>query len=510
MLTRYNPSMRKLPSLKPLIAAAALLSVIPAAAGADAGDAVVGGASDSSGMVALPARNTAKANVTIDGKRIAYTASVGALDVKDTAGRAVGKMHFTAYMKDGEDHSVRPVSFVFNGGPGAAAVFLNLGAIGPKRLQFGAQGDGPSDAPRLQDNPGSWLDVTDLVFVDPIGTGYSRPLVGADKAKALFYGNSQDIDYISRFIYDWLAENDRLSSPKYLVGESHSGYRLPLVTRQLQTRVGVGITGLVLISPILDSAQEFYGDLSPMPWVVQLPTLAAIHLAREGELDEAHIRPVIDYARGDYLVDLMRGKSDPAALDRMTARVAQYTGLDPAYVRSSGARIDAYGYARTINRAKGLIGSSMDGNITVPDPFPYASASDWGDTLIDAMPAPVTSALLDYYATTFGWRPDARYFALNREVNSGWDLGKSGHFESFTALRAALAADPKLRVLIAHGWNDLSCPFTTSEILLDGLAPQFDRARARVVKYPGGHMFYGRNDSLLALHRDVAMLYEGR
>jgi carboxypeptidase C (cathepsin A) len=494
-----------------LLSASVLLGCQPAlAAKDDAPAATTLEVGDRVGGVPLPKKPTARASISIDGRTVKYVASVGALDIRDAAGRPVGRLHYTYYFKEGEAASSRPVSFVFNGGPGASAAFLNLGAIGPKRMQFGTQGDAPSDAVKLTDNPGSWIDFTDLVFVDPIGTGYSRPLVDDEEAKKLFYGNSQDIEYLSRFIYDWLVVRDRLASPKYLVGESHSGYRLPWVARTLQTKIGVGINGLVLISPILDSAQEFYGDLSPMPYVVQLPTLAAINLDRKGKLDDAGVNAASTYARGDYLVDLVRGRSDPAALERMTARVADLTGLDPAYVRAAGARIDAAAFARTINRGEGRVGSSMDGNVTVPDPFPYSSSADWGDPMMDAIPAPVTSALVDYYASTFGWRPDARYVALNRDVNGGWDLGTSGQFESFSALRAELAVDPRLRVLIAHGLNDLSCPFTTSEILVDSLGSQFDHQRLRIAKYPGGHMFYGRTASLMALHRDAAALYEGR
>ena len=162
-------------------------------------------------------------------------------------------MVFTAYTMEGQD---RPVTFALNGGPGAASVFLNFGAIGPKHLEFGMEGDSPSDPAKLTDNPGTWLDFTDLVFIDPVGTGYSRSLVPADEAKKQFYTTDNDIHYLSRIIYDWLVANGRLSSRKYFVGESYGGYRGPRITHYLQTQLGVAMNGVVLVSPYLNPALD--------------------------------------------------------------------------------------------------------------------------------------------------------------------------------------------------------------------------------------------------------------
>jgi len=224
----------------------------------------------------LPPDAHVEQSITLNGKPLRYTVTVGTLPVRDSDGKEVGKVVYTAYIVNGPN---RPVTFAINGGPGASSVFLNFGAIGPKHLQgIGNQGDSPSDPPTLVDNPGTWLDFTDLVFIDPIGTGFSRSLVPEDQAKKLFYSTEPDIDYLSRVIYDWLVKNDRLDSRKYLVGESYGGFRGPRITYYLQSQLGVAMNGVVLISPYLNPTLEQNSNLSPIPWMVTLPSIAAAHL----------------------------------------------------------------------------------------------------------------------------------------------------------------------------------------------------------------------------------------
>jgi len=208
----------------------------------------------------LPADAHVAQSIQLDGKPLHYTVIVGALPVYDNA-KKIGEVVFTAYTIEGPD---RPVTFALNGGPGAASVFLNLGAIGPKHLEFGEEGDSPSDPAKLIDNPGTWLDFTDLVFIDPIGTGYSRSLVPADETKKQFYSTDADIHYLSRIIYDWLVKNGRLGSRKYLVGESYGGYRGPRITHYLQAQLGVAMNGVALVSPYLNPALGDNGDISPV------------------------------------------------------------------------------------------------------------------------------------------------------------------------------------------------------------------------------------------------------
>jgi carboxypeptidase C (cathepsin A) len=467
-------------------------------------------AKDAINLPAFPDDASVKQTTHVAGKALNYTATVGSLPVRDEKGKKIADVVFTAYMLDGAHDPNRPVTFAFNGGPGAASVYLNLGAIGPKRVPFGAAGQGPSDSAHLIDNPGTWLDFTDLVFIDPVGTGFSRSLVDDTEAKKRFYGTKQDIEYLSRIVYDWLLKNNRLQSPKYVVGESYGGFRAPRLTHYLQTQLGVGVNGVVMVSPYLDSAADFDPNFSPMPWVITLPAMAAANLERKGQLSEANMAGVVAYARGEYASDLMKGRSDPAATPRMVAKVTELTGLDPTFVQQSGGRIETQAFLREIFRRDGKLGSRYDSNVTEYDPFPYAPEQRTNDPILDGIIAPTTSAMVDFVTRVVGWKVDARYQALSYDVNRLWNDGHEEQVESVTDLRQAVAIDPKMRVLIAHGWDDLSCPFMSSVLIVDQIPAMGDPTRVQVREYPGGHMFYARPDSQAGLRRDVMALYGAR
>src|SRR5579859_3899541 len=211
----------------------------------------------------------------LGGRTLKYTATVGTIPVYSAdGGKKTGEVVFTSFVMDGAD---RPVTFAFNGGPGASSVYLDLGAIGPKHVAFGDEGDSPSNPPVLTDNPGTWLDFTDLVFIDPIGTGFSRSEVDEAETKKLFYAPTPDVEYLSLVIYKWLVKNDRLLDKKYLIGESYGGYRGPRIAYYLQGQLGVAMNGVVLVSPYLNPQ---FGDpnLSPIPWMTTLPSITAAHL----------------------------------------------------------------------------------------------------------------------------------------------------------------------------------------------------------------------------------------
>ncbi len=207
-------------------------------------------------LAPLPADAHVDQTMQLNGRTLKYTATVGTIPVFAADGKKTGEVVFTSFVMGGPD---RPVTFAFNGGPGAASVFLDLGAIGPKHIAFGDQGDSPSDPPALTDNPGTWLDFTDLVFIDPIGTGFSRSLASADQTKKDFYTTDNDIHYLSRVVFDWLMKNQRLASRKYLVGESYGGYRVPRIAHYLQSQVGVAVNGVVAVSPYLNPTHRRAG-----------------------------------------------------------------------------------------------------------------------------------------------------------------------------------------------------------------------------------------------------------
>jgi carboxypeptidase C (cathepsin A) len=475
-------------------------SAPPASPGAPAADAKTPPAAADK-EPPLPAEAHTPQSIQINGKALNYTVTVGALPVYDATGKKSAEVVCTSYVVE---NAGRPVTFAFNGGPGAASVFLNLGAIGPKRLQFGDEGDSPSDPAKLLDNAETWLEFTDLVFIDPVGTGYSRSMVTPDETKKQFFSTENDIHYLSRVVYDWLVRNGRMASRKYLVGESYGGYRGPRITHYLQSQLGVAMNGVVLVSPYLNPTLDENGDISPMAWVVTLPSIAAAHLEREKKLTPEGMSQVMAYARGEYVTDLLKGRSDTEAMSRLVKRVTSMTGLQEEFVRRAGGRIEIGAYLREVFRETGKLGSIYDSNVTSFDPFPFAPEQRTNDPMLESIIAPTTTAMVDFVTRVVGWKTEARYNTLSYEVNAQWDRDSRALRAGATAdLRQAVATDPKLRVLIAHGWNDLACPFMGSVLTVDQMPAMGDATRVTVREYPGGHMFYSRQAGRAAMRKDV-------
>jgi carboxypeptidase C (cathepsin A) len=449
----------------------------------------------------LPEDKSVAQTVTVHGKTLHYTATVGTIHLKDAQDKPTGDVMYTAYTLDrAKDAPSRPVLFAFNGGPGASSVYLNLGAVGPKHIAFANAGDSASDPAVLTDNPGTWLDFTDLVFIDPIGTGFSKTLVDEAQTKKLFYTPTPDIEYLSLVIYKWLVKNDRLLDKHYVMGESYGGYRGPRITHYLQSQLGVGVNGLVLVSPYLNP-ESGDGNLSPVPWMISLPSITAAHLEAQGKLTDEAMHQVIGYTEGEYATALIAGPANKGTTDAMISKVTEMTGLDAGFVRLSGGRLDTGAYLREVHREQGEIGSVYDSNVTLPDPFPYAPSQQSNDPILESMIAPTTSAMVDFITHTVGWKTDARYYALSYVVNNAWDRNtddlRHGAVED---LRNSIAADPKLHVLIVHGWNDLSCPFMGS-VLTQNQLPAKLAGQVSIHEYPGGHMFYTRAANGDALHK---------
>jgi carboxypeptidase C (cathepsin A) len=245
-----------------------------------------------------------------------------------------------------------------------------------------------------------------------------------------------------------------------------------------------------------------------MAWIVSLPSIAAANLERTHKLNAESMAAVIAYARGDYAQDLLKGRSDAQATARIVKRVTELTGLDENFVRRSGGRIEITAYLREVGREQGRLGSVYDSNVTSFDPFPFAPDQRANDPILDGIIAPTTSAMVDFVTRTVGWKVAARYNALNYEVAAGWDRNAASLRQGSVAdLRQAIAIDPKLRVLIVHGWNDLSCPFMGSILTVDQMPIMGDPSRVAVREYPGGHMFYSRAASSAAFKKDVADLF---
>ncbi len=309
-------------------------------------------------------------------------------------------------------------------------------------------------------------------------------------------------------IFDWLNKNGRMTSRHYLVGESYGGYRVPRVAYYLQSQLGVGLSGITMVSPYLNP-QAIDSDenaLSPLPYMVSLPSMAAANLERQGKLpNPAALAEVEAYDRGEFATDLFRGRSDPRAIERLTAKVSAYTGLDPAIVRRSEGRVDVATYLREIHRQEAKIGSVYDSNVTAYDPFPGAAEQKSNDPILDAIIAPTTSAAVDLMTNQVGWKVNARYNLLSYDVNSAWDRDNSD--SPVGDLRKAIANDPKMQVMIAHGMDDLPCPYFASRLIVDQM-PSFGVAqRVSLNLYAGGHMFYSRGESAQQFRRDAMAMY---
>ncbi len=455
----------------------------------------------------LPADSSTEQVLELPGRTLKFTATAGSIPLFDGEGSLQAEVAYVAYVVDGAKPEDRPVTFLFNGGPGAASAYLDIGAIGPWRVPL--EHITPSAAPALVSNAETWLDFTDLVFIDPPGTGYSRIAASGDAARRHFWSVDGDADALAVVIRKWLEKAGRQTSTKFIVGESYGGFRAPKIARALQGSQGVGVRGLVMISPVIDFASFGQHRQAPMSWVSLLPSMAAAAMEAKGRFDREALRDVEAYASGDYLRDLIKGERDAAAVERMSARVAALTGLDPALVRRLGGRIDTRTFQRELYRNRGLIGSAYDPTVTAFDPNPHAANSRFPDPMLDGLTAPLTSAMTDLYERVLKWRVENKpYRLLDRDVSSRWDWGRGRMApEVFDDLRNLLAADPQVRVLIAHGASDLVTPYYGNQLLVDQL-PAFGSAdRLKLAVYAGGHMFYNREGARRALRSDAEELY---
>jgi carboxypeptidase C (cathepsin A) len=453
----------------------------------------------------LPPDSTTKQTLELPGRTLAFTATAGSIRLFDGKGEPQADIAYTAYQLDGADRAARPVTFVFNGGPGSASAWLQFGNNGPWRLAINADQVTPSTAPDLQPNAETWLDFTDLVYIDPVGTGYSRFVATGDDVRKKFYSIDGDVSSVAVTIRRWLEKYDRLLSPKFVAGESYGGIRGPKVVRNLQTEQGVGVRGLILISPVLDFRE--YSGSSVLQYVASLPSYAAVAREAKGPVNRADLAEVERYARGDFLLDLMKGEADTEATNRLADKVAALTGIDQAVSRRLAGRFDIAEFRREFDRRNGKVTGRYDASVKGDDPFPDSSSFRSGDQSGDALYAPLTSAAVDLTARKLNWRPDGAYELVNDDVGHAWDFGRGTRpAESITELRQILALDPKLKILVGHGLFDLATPYFGSKIQLDQLPAFASPDRVRLVVYPGGHMFYARDASRQAFRAEVERL----
>lgn len=459
----------------------------------------------------LPAAATTHHTITIDGTKLSYTAEAATVALPATGGKPAAEIFYVAYTRD-PLNTKRPLTFVFNGGPGAAAAYLHLGAIGPRAMAVNDKGELVGPPPRLVDNPSTWLDMTDLVFVDPVGTGYSRTADGKDEDK--FWGVEQDTDALADFVRLYLIKSARMLSPVFLMGESYGGFRAASLARALQKSGANSPSGIVMISPVLEFSLLNGEDYDPLSWALELPSLAAVNLESKGVTGRAELGAALKdaehYALGDYLVQLASGADSGGK--EASATVTRLTGLPQELVERHKARISPSLFIKEFDRTNTQVLSRYDGSVRGPDPNPASSWSNGPDPVLDATVPLWTAAFVDYAASELGYKTDAPYRLLNRDVRNKWDFGTSPTHQGYAGvasdLQDARAANPTLQILIAGGYTDLITPYLASSYLVSQLPALPSAVPIRTETYAGGHMLYLRPPSREALKEDVKGMYD--
>jgi carboxypeptidase C (cathepsin A) len=453
----------------------------------------------------LPADSVTEHTVDIPGGKLAYTATAGTLSLFDQSGERSAAIYYTSYVASTADGTNRPITFAFNGGPGAASAYLTLGLVGPRIAELA--GD---DAPvtRLKDNPQTWLAFTDLVMIDPVGTGWSRP--AKPDGGGPFFGVRGDAQSLAKAIALYLSKNGRGNSPKYILGESYGGFRAAKVSQILQREQGIAVSGVVMLSPLIEGGLTFGGSRFALGAALQLPSLAAAELERKGAFSKEALAEAESFALTEYLTTLAGPRPKGDAARNFYARVAQITGLpEDTVARSRGFIRDAY--VKHLRSAEGKIVSRYDATFAVADPYPEQENARGPDPLLDGLTRAYGALYSSYARDELGFKTEMTYILLASDVSGKWDWGEhSGRGSASISddLRELLALMPSFRLLIAHGYSDMVTPYAVSRYVLDHLPPIGDPSRTQLALYRGGHMFYIDAKSRQAFSADAKMFYQ--
>ncbi|WP_207478279.1 S10 family peptidase [Arenibaculum pallidiluteum] len=445
------------------------------------------------------------------GQRIAYRAVAESLPVTNGRGEVAARIFTTSYTAEDVGGAPRPVTFVFNGGPGAASAFLHMGAMGPVVLATTEEGRLAPPPARLQDNPATWLAFTDLVFVDPVGTGYSRAARTGDEAERPFWSVSGDIRSLNEVLRLWLTREGRWSSPVFLAGESYGGFRVARLARSLAEGPGIAVAGVIMISPVIEFSTIAGNPYDVMSWALALPSMAASARAL-GRGDTAMDQAAVErFALGEYLTGIAAIAPPGAGPDEaLVRRLSALLGLEPDVVRRHHGRIPIQVFSDRVLGEPGRAVSLYDGAYAGPDPYPAGGRGP--DVLLDASIAPVTSAFVQLMRDRMGLRTDVPFLLLDRRPSRNWDWeGSRNEAGALDQLAEALATTPDLSALVVHGETDLVTPYMASRWLIDRLAlPEEVRSRVRVAVLQGGHMMYFRPADRTALTEAARSFYAER
>ena len=445
---------------------------------------------------------------------VPYRAMAATLILRSDSGAPIGRLYYTAYTRtDAPDASRRPLAFVYNGGPGSASAWLHMGAFGPRRIVTSDAEPTPPPPYRLVDNANSLIDVTDMVFIDPIGTGFSKP-VGKGTGKD-FWGIDEDARSLAQFVRQYVSRNGRWNSPKYLIGESYGTTRSAVLVNRLQGDEGMDFNGVVLISNVLDFETLNFAPGHDVSYVLYLPSYAAVAayhhaIARPASL-AAFLDTVRQFAAGPYAAALEKGSGlagdERAAVIR---QLAAYTGLGADYLDKANLRVDLGQYMAELQRSRGLVTGRLDARFSGPEADLLAENA-FSDPQSDAITGAFTAAINSYLKDELRYGGEQRY-AVGGNVEWNWSRGgrRGGGGWRGTPyvggdLAQALTYNPNLRVEVENGYYDLATPFFATEYTMDhlGLRPDL-RSHISLKYYDAGHMMYLHEPDLAQLKGSIA------
>lgn len=465
---------------------------------------------------------------TIAGETISYTVRAGVMILKEESEKkgeeagvsegekARARIFFIAYSRDEvTDPATRPIMFSFNGGPGSSSVWLHLGLLGPKRVQMEDAGKVTPPPYRLVENEFSLLDQTDLVFIDPVSTGYSRPVEG-EKAKT-FHGFSKDIESVGDFIRLYTTRYLRWSSPKYLIGESYGTTRAAGLSGYLQERHGMYLNGIILVSAILNFATAYFHPGNDLPYILFLPSYTAtawyhrrLPADLQGDLYAA-LEEAKAFALGEYTLALMKGdRLEKAEKERIAAKLSRLSGLSQEYIYQTNLRINIHRFCKELLREARRTVGRLDSRFTGIDRDAAGETMEH-DPSLSAIMGPYTGALNDYVRRELNFRSDLPYEILTSRVHP-WSFAEyeNQYVNVAETLRKAISINPSLRVHVANGYYDLATPFLATEYTFDHLMlDESLQANISMSYYEAGHMMYLHPPSLAKLRQELSGFIRG-
>lgn len=465
---------------------------------------------ESAGVPAVEKVSTTQHTVTIGGKQIAYTAHAGTMVINGPDGKPRGTVFYISYNRDGVDPATRPVTFFYNGGPGSASIWLHMGIMSPRRAEMGPNGQQPAPPYRLIDNPDSPLDVTDLVQVDAMMTGYSRPAPGVPATE--FTGARQDIQMFGEFIRDYLDKYDRWSSPKFLFGESYGTFRSAGLAEELQENQGISLNGIMLLGTVLDFQYLSQSPDNDIGYSTFLPTYTAtawFHKKLPADLQSKTLEQAVAesraYAFGDYLTALAKGnKLTPAERTAVAQKLARLTGVSQQYILNTNLRISAGPYRTELLRDRRETVGRYDSRLIGINGDASSTRQDYDPS--DVAPSGAfVSTYMRYLHNDLKYDNDLQYYTGGH--TGRWDYSNftNRYANEIEALRSTMAKNPYLKVMVGAGYYDMATPFANAEYTFDHLG--FDKTytdRVEFKYYPSGHMVYINQPSAKALKHDIA------